>query len=129
MNKTIALPCSQFGNRSHKICLLLFLALSVSLAESVCADDKTAPSSEKQTSQAEVIKKKSPTPWVSLFNGKNLDGWKTPQFGGEGEVHVKDGNLVLEMGVDLTGATLTNVKNLPDNNYEVELEAMRVDGT
>nr|MCH9789851.1 DUF1080 domain-containing protein [Planctomycetota bacterium] len=56
-------------------------------------------------------------------------GWKVPQFGGEGEVHVKDGNLVLEMGVDLTGATLTDAKKVPLTNYEVELEAMRVDGT
>lgn len=129
MNKTTALPCSQSGNCSNKICLLMCLALFVTMAAPLSADDKTEQVSEKKATDATIIKQKKTSPWISLFNGKNLDGWKAPQFGGEGEVHVKDGNLMLEMGVDLTGATLTKVKNLPNTNYEVELEAMRVDGT
>ncbi|WP_339730674.1 DUF1080 domain-containing protein [uncultured Gimesia sp.] len=129
MNKSTAHPCSQSGNRSNIICLLFCLALFLTTAAPVVAEKKKEQSPDKKTAKADAQKKKSATPWVSLFNGKNLDGWKAPEFGGEGEVHVKDGNLMLEMGVDLTGVTLTKVKNLPTTNYEIELEAKRVDGT
>ncbi|QDV51915.1 3-keto-disaccharide hydrolase [Gimesia fumaroli] len=129
MNKTIVLPCSLSGNRFPQICLLFCLILFVTLSGSVSAEKKKEASSDKKAAKADTHKKKNATPWVSLFNGKNLEGWKVPEFGGEGEVHVKDGNLMLEMGVDLTGVTLTKIKNLPKTNYEVELEAMRVDGT
>lgn len=115
---------SRSANANICTCLVLFaLSLAVT-ADAFAADKKTDESSSKPTAK----KAKSPE-WVSLFNGKNLDGWKVPQFGGEGEVHVKDGKLILEMGVDLTGVTLTDVKKLPKTNYEVELDAMRVDGT
>ncbi len=65
--------------------------------------------------------------WRSLFDGKSLEGWKATDFGGEGEVHVEDGSLVLDMGNDLTGVTIT--REVPRMNYEVELQAMRVDGS
>src|SRR6187397_1050193 len=64
-----------------------------------------------------------PTP---LFDGKSLDGWKITPFGGEGEVTVKDGAIVMEMGNDMTGITWT--KPFPKMDYEVSLEAMRVAG-
>ena len=108
-------------------CSFRLLIMSLILAAgtgSFAADKKQEADSTKPAE-----KSKKSTEWVSLFNGKNLKGWKVPQFGGEGEVHVEDGKMILEMGVDLTGATLTDVKKLPQTNYEVELEAMRVDGT
>lgn len=64
--------------------------------------------------------------WTSLFNGKDLEGWELTKFGGEGEVSVRDGQLLLGMGADLTGVH-TNQK-IPRMNYEVELDAMRVEG-
>ena len=64
--------------------------------------------------------------WESLFDGKSLAGWKITPFGGEGEVHVDDGQIVLEMGADLTGITIA--RDVPKIDYELELEAMRVDG-
>jgi len=64
---------------------------------------------------------------LSLFDGKSLAGWKVTKFGGEGDVHVKDGQIVLEMGNDLTGITAT--KKVPTSNYEVSLEAMRLRGS
>lgn len=67
--------------------------------------------------------------WKPLFDGKSLKGWKSTQFGGEGEVHVEDGNLVLEMGVDLTGVTWQDEKAIPQMNYEIQLEAKRVTGS
>lgn len=124
MNEHITAPVSRSVYANCCFCLLLFVIPLAGAADSFAADKKTDDSTAKPASQAT----KSPK-WVSLFNGKNLDGWKVPEFGGEGEVHVKDGKLILEMGVDLTGVTLTDVKKLPKTNYEVELDAMRVDGT
>ena len=50
-----------------------------------------------------------------LFDGKTLSGWKTPEFGGEGKVYVKDGMIVMERGESMTGITF-NGKPLK-NNY------------
>ncbi|MCI0747210.1 MAG: DUF1080 domain-containing protein [Verrucomicrobia subdivision 3 bacterium] len=61
-----------------------------------------------------------------LFDGKSLKGWRISDFAGRGEVRVDDGKLVLEMGT-MTGVTYTNP--IPTMNYEISLEAMRVDGT
>jgi len=63
----------------------------------------------------------------SLFDGKTLAGWKTPQFGGEGKVYVENGTIVMEMGGNMTGITWTG--NVVRNNYELSLEGMRLDGS
>ena len=65
--------------------------------------------------------------WRPLFDGKSLKWWRKTRFGGEGEVYVKDGVIVLEMGEPMTGITWEGW-DLPRLNYEVELEAKRVDG-
>jgi sugar phosphate isomerase/epimerase len=65
--------------------------------------------------------------WVPLFNGKNLDGWKAPNFSGQGEVTVKDGQMILGQGGDITGMNYAG--EIPRTNYEVALEAMRVEGS
>lgn len=66
-------------------------------------------------------------PPVALFDGKTLENWKITDFAGHGEVEVKKGELVLGFGESLTGVTWTG-KDLPRENYEVQLEARRVDG-
>ena len=63
--------------------------------------------------------------WESLFDGKTLKGWKATDFAGRGEVKVKDGQIIMEMGV-MTGITWTNP--VTRMNYEISVEAMRVDG-
>ena len=63
----------------------------------------------------------------SLFDGKTLGQWKVTEFGGQGNVDVKDGAIVLEMGNDLTGVHWTG--SLVRMNYEITLEAMRVAGS
>ena len=86
--------------------------------------------------------------WETLFDGRTLDGWRATEFGGHGEVHVErnfvaptnqagpkppPGSLVpgpaivLDLGSDLTGIHWTN--DVPNMNYEIELEAMKVDGS
>jgi len=64
--------------------------------------------------------------WVSLFDGKTLTGWTISDFAGHGKVRTDEGKITLESGV-MTGVTWTN--DIPRMNYEVELDAMRVDGS
>ncbi len=63
-----------------------------------------------------------------LFDGKSLDGWKKTNFGGEGDVEVVNGQIVLSMGYPMTGVTWAG-SNLPTRNYEISLEAKRIEGT
>ena len=65
--------------------------------------------------------------WTSLFDGQTLKGWKSTEFGGEGAVEVKDGVILLGVGNDLTGVNYQ--RPVPHRNYEVSLEARRVDGS
>lgn len=65
--------------------------------------------------------------FVSLFDGKSLNGWKITNFGGEGECDAEDGVLIVEMGYPMNGITYSG-KPLPKTNYEISLEARRTDG-
>jgi hypothetical protein len=64
----------------------------------------------------------------TLFDGKTLKNWKVTDFAGHGRVEVKDGKLILPYGETLTGVTWAG-EALPRDNYEIRLQAMRVDGT
>ncbi|MDY0354645.1 MAG: DUF1080 domain-containing protein [Sedimentisphaerales bacterium] len=64
---------------------------------------------------------------VPLFDGQSLGQWKVTDFGGQGDVYVKDGAVYLEMGSYATGITWTGP--VIRMNYEITLEAMRVEGT
>jgi len=64
---------------------------------------------------------------ISLFDGKTLGNWKITDFGGQGDVHIKDGAIYLETGNDMTGVTWDGP--VVETNYEITLEAMRVSGS
>lgn len=65
--------------------------------------------------------------WQSLFDGKTLKGWKAPNFSGQGTVEIVKGTMQLGIGSDITGMNVDG--DIPKNNYEVSLEATRLDGT
>jgi hypothetical protein len=65
--------------------------------------------------------------WKSLFNGKDLDGWKQSKFGGNADATVQNGVIVIPMAERLSGITYAG--DVPKANYEIELEARRHDGT
>jgi hypothetical protein len=69
---------------------------------------------------------KEPKPWRDLFDGRTLEGWKSTNFGGEGDVHVVDGTLEMDFGSPLSG--ITYVGDLPRMNYEIRLEAKKLEG-
>lgn len=67
--------------------------------------------------------------WQPLWDGRTLDGWKPTDFGGQGEVHIEDGVIILERGNDLTGITWTGPLPPEDRDrYEIEVEAARLAG-
>jgi len=68
------------------------------------------------------------TQWMSLFDGKTLAGWKNSEFGGDGEIAVEDGAIDLGMGAVLTGVTYNGDHELPKLDYEIRLQAKRING-
>jgi hypothetical protein len=63
--------------------------------------------------------------WRKMFDGKTLDGWKETAFILKGKVTVQDGTIVLGNGA-MTGVNYT--RPFPTYNYEVRMEAARLDG-
>jgi len=65
-------------------------------------------------------------PWHDLFDGRTLAGFAVTDYGGQGDVVVRDGRLHLGIGSPLTGVTWTGP--LPHGDYELELVVRRVLG-
>lgn len=64
-----------------------------------------------------------------LFDGKSLAGWTVTDFGGHGEVKVEKGQILIGSGAALTGINWNNAAILPKTNYEISLDAMKIDGS
>ncbi len=67
--------------------------------------------------------------WTPLFDGTTLTGWANLEdgaFAGHAEVRVTDGAIHLERGELQTG--IVSTRDLPADNYEIELDAMRTAG-
>ena len=80
-------------------------------------------SKEKPAKQAEAFHSRDSG---YLFDGNSLKGWDITDFGTQGDVYVSGDKIVLGMGDGCTGITWK--EEFPDADYEVTLEAMRVDG-
>lgn len=61
-----------------------------------------------------------------LFDGKTLKGWEITNFGPQGPVFVSGDQIILGMGDGCTG--ITWIKDFPVTDYEVTLDAKRVEG-
>jgi hypothetical protein len=92
---------------------------AIVLAGGSMAAEKTAATEPASANKASAAQ--------SLFDGKTLTGWISTDFPGRGSVTVSNGQINLAMG-HMTGVTWTNTNALPRMNYEVSLDAMRVDG-
>jgi hypothetical protein len=100
--------------RTHPARLLLCcLLLSTAVIPAVLAQPQTAT---------------APAGWEPLFDGKTLTNWRPTKFFGQSAVKVENGEIVLESGNDLTGITWSGPA-LPTTNYELALQARRVDGS
>jgi hypothetical protein len=100
------------------------------------ASEPTAEEKPEETSTPDPkpTEKENPEPEekdskiAKLFNGKDLGKWKKTQFGGEGDIFVnEDGNLEFGFGAVMTGVHWGE-KPPATSNYEIRLEAMKLDG-
>ncbi len=133
MNPQLRSHSGRVGRSATTFALWLLLSLATG---SLLAGDPPAgsqpgkqppPSVPGAAAKAPGEKNGAKSEWTSLFDGQTLKGWKSTEFGGEGSVEVKDGAILLGVGADLTGVNYE--RPVPNNNYEVSLEAKRVDGS
>lgn len=101
----------------------LFVAATQMEVRSFGDDKKAEGSPAKKADSAKVDK----DGWKPLFNGKDLEGWKITNFGGEGEVLVENGEVVISQGADLSG--IHTEQEIPKSNYEIQFEAQREAGS
>ncbi|MBN2375521.1 MAG: DUF4962 domain-containing protein [Sedimentisphaerales bacterium] len=98
---------------------------TISLGET--SDISAKPAGEERVLAGPEVKKNTVFPdEMNLFDGESLGQWRITPFGTQGKVFVEDGKILLEMGNDMTGVTWDGP--LVRMNYEIELEAMRVEG-
>ncbi len=62
----------------------------------------------------------------SFLNQHTLQKWVKTNFSGSGPVNISDSVIIIGAGNGLTGVTWTG--GLPKKNYEISLQAMRVQG-
>jgi hypothetical protein len=124
---------------STVLVLTFWLAIIALLPPLQAAESEKKSGSDAATENKPSTARKKPKPsetatttlnekgWEKLFDGKTLYGWKPTDFVGQNEVLVEDGKIVMRVGEDLTGINYTN--EVLRMNYEIYLEAMRVDGS
>ncbi|MBN1844229.1 MAG: DUF1080 domain-containing protein [Sedimentisphaerales bacterium] len=94
-------------------------------ANTPASDDRMADAPDTPAVAALIGPEMAPGE-VSLFDGSTLGSWAVTDFGGQGKVYVQDGQIIMEMGNDLTGITWSGP--VVRMNYEISLDAMRVEG-
>jgi len=95
-----------------------------------CGTVRVAPAKRENVRQPPATLPAGPGVWMSLFDGRTLEGWKPLDegpFEGHGEVRVEDGTIVLERGRMQTGVSWRG--GFPRDRYEVSLEAKRIQGS
>jgi len=113
----------------RSIALVLVVALaSLAQAAPPPGSRQEGPSSNERKAAEQGTAPKDQK-WQSLFDGKSLGKWKVLDefdYSRRGKVYVRDGRIVLEAGNPATGIRWTGP--FPKIDYEVTLEAMRVEG-
>jgi len=105
-----------------------FLLASLCLAPAArCPAQPPQPVDEREAgSEAAAASTEDDDGWQSLFDGESLGAWKDSEFGTGGNIEVRDGTIVLGFADGCNGITWR--EEFPEADYEIRLEAMRVDG-
>jgi hypothetical protein len=106
------------------------LAAPLALADDKPAEAKSAeakPADEPKAADTEKKDEKDKPKPRSLFDGKELGDWKASSFPSQGRVEIKDKHIEIGTGEGCSGITYKG--KFPTTNYELSLEAMRVDGS
>lgn len=125
--------CKQSG-RTYNATIWGVFFVVVSLLLGGCRSTKETQTEPAQTPEVQAVQETKPAEPpaaqidepVSLFDGQTLGQWKPTDFGGQGDVYVKDGAIYMNMGNYMTGITWSGP--VVRMNYEITLEAMRVEG-
>jgi hypothetical protein len=91
----------------------------------------TSPPATRASTAAPTTKPSTPAAdakVMNLFDGKSLKNWKVTEFGGEGPAEAEDGQIIVHSGATLSGVNWTGAA-LPKENFEIELDAMKLDGS
>lgn len=65
---------------------------------------------------------------MALFDGKSLEDWETVDIGGSGVVELDGGLMIIHQGESVSGVVYKKPSTLPVTNYEITLEAKRLQG-
>jgi hypothetical protein len=78
-----------------------------------------------------LLQAAAPPKEIVLFDGKSLDDWQEVDAGGSGTVEIKldSDEMIIGTGESITGVVYKKADQLPVMNYEITLDAMRVDGS
>lgn len=94
-----------------------FLLLSMLLVSAAFGADAVPPDGKED----------APKEFV-LFDGKSLKDWEMVDIGASGPVEIEDELMIINMGDSVSGAVYKKAAELPMMNYEISLEAKRLDG-
>ena len=115
------------SQRSRASSVLLLLSGLLACSALTFAEEPAKQAAIEKPAASKSDPSKPEQKWVPLFDGKTLDGWKPTEFGTGGEITVDDGRILISFGDGSTG--LTWQKEFPKVDFEVRLEAQRVDGS
>lgn len=117
--------------RMNRVIFALRLALLAASSLPIAAQTPATPAgtASKPVASAAPAATLATADGLSLFDGSTLKGWAITDFAGHGEVKAENGVLEVSMGASLSGVTWTNAGAVPTNNYEVSLEAKKIDGS
>ena len=106
-------------NKQPMYLSLLAAVWAINAAIGVSDDTVVA---DPPTQQAEATDE-----WVSLVDDKHVPFWKFIDFGGREAFEIDNGVLTVEAGYPMAGFVYTDA--FPKTNYELELEAKKIQGT
>ena len=107
-------------------CLVAWSSVRAEEPRELAGQTSKAPA--EQAAAAAGQDKQPEEAWSSLVNDAELSTrWTATNFGGEGEVQLKDGLMTLGFGSPLTGVTYKK-QDFPQENYEMRWEARRTSG-
>lgn len=104
------------------LCLVTLCGASMAFAAELSKPETAKESAKSGDMPAESAKE------IVLFDGKSLDDWEMVDIGASGAVELEGGLMVINAGDSVSGAVYKKAASLPMTNYEISLEAKRLEG-
>lgn len=111
------------------LAVLVFALGMIDTAPAQVAQTQSTPAIGTLSNPGDSSKNIDTSNTQSLFDGKSLGVWEATEFGGEGDVSVVEGCIVMTAGAPLTAINLPESFSMPKINYEIQYDAMKVEGT